>query len=67
MIINILRSEGDYILAKDGEPVNELDEDHKGYVFTTAPYDLIKLFNEAFKVVKVKKIKELMLKMLKVY
>ena len=59
MILNILKSE-----ASDDV---QLDEDHKGYVFTTAPYDLVKLFNEAFQVVRVKKIKELMLKMLQVY
>ena len=59
LILNILKSE-----ASDN---CEIDEDHKGYVFTTAPYDLVKLFNEAFQVVRVKKIKDLMLKMLKVY
>jgi len=36
-------------------------------VFTSAPRDLIKLFDEAFQVVRVKKIKELMLKMLHTY
>lgn len=40
---------------------------YKGKVFTEFPTMLMKLFSEAFEVVRIKKIKELMLKMLKLY
>ena len=59
MILSILRQEAN----KDVEI--ELDKD--GKYFTSAPSNLIKLFDEAFQVVRVKKIRELMLKMLHVY
>ena len=59
MVINILRQEAD--------PAVETEVDRNGSYFTSAPRDLIKLFDEAFQVVRVKKIKELMLKMLHVY
>ena len=55
------------MLKSEASPNVEIKEDHKGFVFTTQPYDLVKLFDEAFKVVRVKQIKELMLKMLQIY
>ena len=59
MILNILKQEAN--------PNVEIETDRSDYVFTSAPRDLIKLFDEAFQVVRVKKIKELMLKMLHTY
>lgn len=44
-----------------------IEEDHSGYLFTNAPYDIIKVFNESFIVVVAKKIKELILKVLKIF
>ena len=61
LILNILKSEAGSTLSTDDY------ENYDGCIFTSAPRDLIKLFDEAFQVVRVKKIKELMLKMLHVY
>ena len=61
LVINILRQE------KEANANDEIEYDRNGTCFTSSPRDLIKLFDEAFQVVRVKKIKELMLKMLHVY
>ena len=44
-----------------------VEEDHQGALFTNAPYDIVKIFSESFQVVVAKKIKELILKVLKVF
>ena len=74
VVVNILRQEGrwDPLLNSQSQRSsmqlqNEIEIDRNGYYFTSAPRDLIKLFDEAFQVVRVKDIKELMLKMLHIY
>ena len=61
LVINILRQE------KEANENEAIEYDRNGSCFTSSPRDLIKLFDEAFQVVRVKKIKELMLNMLHVY
>ena len=55
------------VLKQESIPGVELEIDRNGCFTTSAPRDLIKLFDEAFQVVRVKKIQELMLKMLHIY
>lgn len=51
----------------EGEKTFQYETDYEGIVNTVAPEGLIKLFFEAFQVVKIKGIKDLMLKLLKIY
>jgi len=44
-----------------------MEEDSRGIVHTNAPDGLLRLFHEAFQIVRIKEIKDLMLKMLKIY
>lgn len=46
---------------------SNIEEDSDGHLYTNAPYDIIKLLHESFQVVVAKKIKELILKVLKVF
>jgi hypothetical protein len=55
------------VLKQESSIVGQVEADFKGKVFTSFPTRLMKLFSEAFAVVRIKKIKELMLKMLKLY
>ena len=60
LILNIFKAETD--------PNVHIEADYRtSQLNTSAPTDMIKLFDEAFQVVRVKKIKYLMLTMLKVY
>jgi hypothetical protein len=43
------------------------EEDNNGVLFTNAPYDIVKIFSESFQVVVAKRIKELILKNLKIF
>ena len=48
--------------------MRQIEEDNRyGYLYTTAPTDLIKILEESFEVVRAKKIKELILKTLKMF
>ena len=44
-----------------------IEKDGSGYLYTNAPLDILKIFNESFQVVVSKKIKELILKVLKIF
>jgi len=44
-----------------------VEEDNDGYLFTSAPSDIESIFREAFEIVRTKQIKELILKVLKVF
>jgi len=58
MIVNILRQE---------KETKQIEEDRSGYLYTNAPNDLMKIFNESFEVVIAKRIKELILKTLRMF
>jgi hypothetical protein len=58
MIINVLKSEKD---------TNAVEEDNDGYLFTNAPFNMLKIFSESFQIVTAKKIKELALRVLRVF
>ncbi|CDW71658.1 ph domain containing protein [Stylonychia lemnae] len=45
----------------------QIEEDRSGFLYTNAPYDIVKIFSESFQIVVVKKIKELILKTLKMF
>ena len=62
VILNIFSAEAKKTKEKGVEIDHRTDQ-----LFTSAPTDIIKLFDEAFQVVRVKKIRYLMLTMLKVY
>ena len=62
LILNILNIE-----SQIGQGEIEIEEDYTGKVSTNAPDGLLKLFSEAFEIVRVKKIKELVLMMLEIY
>jgi hypothetical protein len=48
--------------------MRQIEEDNRyGYLYTSAPTDLIKILEESFEVVRAKKIKELILKTLKMF
>lgn len=48
--------------------MKQIEEDNRyGYLYTSAPTDLIKILEESFEVVRAKKIKELILKTLKMF
>lgn len=55
------------IIQTDADHATAWEADHKGLVFTNFPDSVMRLYFEAFKIVRVKKIKQLILKMLKVY
>lgn len=55
------------IIQTDSEHETCWEKDHKGLVFTSLPDAVMRLFFEAFKIVRIKKIKQLIMKMLKVY
>lgn len=59
LILGIIQTDADY--------ENAWEADHKGLVFTSMPDSIMRLFFEAFKIVRIKKIKQLILKMLAVY
>ena len=59
VIVNILKQE---------KEMKNIEEDTSyGYLYTTAPTDLIKILTDSFEVVRAKRIKELILKTLKMY
>ena len=58
IIINILKQERDN---------KQIEEDRSGYLYTNAPYDLVKILSESFQVVVAKRIKDLILKTLKMF
>lgn len=47
--------------------MKQIEEDRSGYLYTNAPYDIVKIFNESFQVVLAKRIKDLCLKTLKMF
>jgi hypothetical protein len=55
------------LIETDSNHKDAAEADFNGILHTVAPESLLKLFFEAFSVVKIKNIKELMLKLLKVY
>ena len=59
MVINILRQERDS---------KQIEQDPKqGFLYTNAPFDLMKILGESFEVVLAKRIKELILKTLRMF
>lgn len=59
LVVNILRQERE---------VTQVETDPKqGFLYTNAPFDLIKMFSESFEVVLAKRIKELILKTLRMF
>lgn len=55
------------IIGTDAAHEIAVEPDYKGWMFTVFPEAVMKLFFEAFKIVRAKRIKDLMLKMLHVY
>jgi len=55
------------IIKQESKVEGQVESNYEGMVYTGVPTYLMKLFSEAFEVVRIKKIKELMLKMLKLY
>jgi hypothetical protein len=55
------------ILKQEKDNVKQIEEDRSGYLYTNAPQDLIKMLSESFEVVLAKRIKELILKTLRMY
>jgi hypothetical protein len=58
LLVGILKTE------KDEEAV---EEDGYGFLFTNAPFDLVKILSDSFQIVLSKRIKELCLRVLRVY
>jgi hypothetical protein len=58
LIVNILRQE---------KETKQIEEDKSGYLFTNAPFDLMKILSESFEIVLAKRIKELILKTLRMF
>ena len=58
MVVNILRQERE---------TRHIEEDRSGYLYTNAPFDLQKILTESFEVVLAKRIKELILKTLRMF
>ena len=58
LIVNILTSEKNQ---------KQIEEDRDGFLYTNAPYDMVKILSESFKIVVAKRIKDLILKSLKMF
>jgi len=47
--------------------LKQIEEDRSGFLYTNAPFDIVKIFQESFQVVVAKRIKDLILKTLKMF
>lgn len=58
LVVNVLKQE---------KESKQIEEDRSGYLYTNAPFDLMKILGESFEIVLAKRIKELILKTLRMF